>query len=77
MQLDDIPDADVNPKEHDLRALNDSIERFGFVDAGTIDERTGKLVAGHGRKAALLALRDAGSEPPEGITIKAGSWRWS
>lgn len=75
MPLDDIPDADRNPKAHDTARIAGSISRFGFADAPVLDERTGKLVAGHGRKGDLLARRDAGQDPPEGILVDdSGAW---
>ncbi|MGQ0507545.1 MAG: hypothetical protein ACT4TC_19760 [Myxococcaceae bacterium] len=40
-----------------------------------IDERTGRLVAGHGRRDALLALKQNGHPPPDGIQVdEHGNW---
>src|SRR5699024_4514124 len=75
LPLEDIPDADRNPKHHDEPRIAGSISKFGFADAPILDERTGKLVAGHGRKGDLLARQAAGKEPPEGIVVDdAGRW---
>lgn len=66
--------ADRNPKQH--VDLGPSFERFGFTEPGLICERTGKLVAGHGRRDKLLELEGAGAEPPEGIVVgDDGRWR--
>lgn len=75
MRLEDIPDADVNPKDHDEPRIAGSISRFGFADAPILDERTGQLVAGHGRKGDLIARHTAGGQPPEGIMVdEDGAW---
>lgn len=75
MPLDSLPDADLNPRVHDSDTLGDSFDRFGYVDPCLLDERTGKLLEGHGRKHKLIELRDSGAEPPEGITLAAdGTW---
>jgi hypothetical protein len=33
-----------------------------------IDERTGRLIIGHGRREALQAMRERGDAPPDGVT---------
>lgn len=63
-----------NPKRHDLGELAKSFRRFGFVAPPTIDERSGILVAGHGRCEALTKMRDAGEAPPRGIRVSGGNW---
>lgn len=73
--LDDLPSALVNPKEHDQQLIEDSIGRFGFLEIPVLDERTGRLVAGHGRRDQLTAMRAAGQPPPEGITV-TDDGRW-
>jgi hypothetical protein len=73
--LDDIAGAATNPKGHDLAGIQTSIARFGFVSPAVVDERTGRLVAGHGRILALQAMRDAGQTPPAGVHLDDGG-RW-
>lgn len=73
--LDDLPSAIVNPKLHDKDLIESSMGRFGFLEIPVVDERTGRLVAGHGRRDKLLELRAAGKPPPEGITTDdTGRW---
>lgn len=73
--LDEVLRAPRNPKRHATEDLSASIARFGFVEAPTIDERTGRLVAGHGRLDELAARRRAGSPPPEGVDVDDdGAW---
>lgn len=67
MPLRDIPRAVRNPKDHDLPAIRTSIEKFGCLVAGELDERTGRLVAGHGRLEVLEAMCEEGADPPQGI----------
>lgn len=75
MPLDAVAQAARNPKGHDLPGIQKSIARFGFVAPAVMDERTGRLVAGNGRTAALQAMRDAGQSPPAGVQLDAdGRW---
>ena len=69
-----IPD-DRNPKDHRLDLIDGSFDEFGYTEPVVMDERTGKLLAGHGRVEQLAARRADGREPPEGIRVEAdGSW---
>ncbi|MEU5863525.1 hypothetical protein ABZ815_20310 [Nonomuraea sp. NPDC047529] len=75
MRLHAIPRAVRNPKEHDLPAIRRSIEEFGCVIAGELDERTGRLVVGHGRLQVLEEMAAAGESPPEGVLVDDdGTW---
>lgn len=75
VRLDDVREAELNPKGHDLEAIRASIERFGFVTPGLRDERTGRLIAGHGRTIALRAMRYAQDDPPAGVRLDDdGAW---
>lgn len=82
MPLDKIPAADRNPKAHDLGALVVAIATFGYAEPGLLDERTGKLIGGHGRLEALRAIRtyraaDGGIAPESGghLATKAAAER--
>lgn len=57
-----------NPKGHVEPEIIASINRFGYATPILIDERTGKVIDGHGRLEALLTLRAAGEPPPAGIS---------
>lgn len=64
-----------NPKLHSEDELAESMERFGFLDPVAVDERTGRLVEGHGRIDTLRAMRDEGLSPPGQIrTNESGEW---
>lgn len=65
-----------NPKLHDLNTLGDSIDRFGFNNAPTIDERTQRLVAGHGRIEALKQMKANGDKPPQRIHLRSEDGEW-
>lgn len=67
--LDSIKVAKWNPKQHEAQLIADSISEHGFVNAMVLDDRTGELVAGHGRRDELLRARAAGEDPPEGVTL--------
>lgn len=70
----DILPAVVNAKRHDEGAVDRSLSRFGYVEPVIIDERTGRLVAGHGRLDALRRAEELGGDPPLGI-VDDGGWR--
>ena len=69
MALADVPEAPRNPKLHDLDGITGSIVEHDFADPVLLDERTGLLVGGHGRKAALAMLQASGADRPDGIGI--------
>ena len=75
MLLSSIAVATRNVKEHDLESIIKSIERFGFNDAVIIDERTKRLVSGHGRLEALRAMQEAGKPAPLGVLAGALGWQ--
>ena len=64
-----------NPKTHDVDEIVAAIRRFGFLDPVLHDGRTGRLIAGHGDRSALLALRESDEEAPSGIRVgETGEW---
>lgn len=72
--LSEVRGAPRNPKDHDVGAVHKSIARFGFVNVPVMDERTGRLVAGHGRLEALRAMKVGGQSPPERVKEEDGEW---
>lgn len=65
-----------NPRAHRSSGhVQASIESLGFVDAIVTDDRTGKLIAGHGRVNALAQLQDTGMPPPPGVYADDADWR--
>jgi ParB-like chromosome segregation protein Spo0J len=63
-----------NPKRHDLEALGGSMGRFGYTQPLLKDEKSGKLVAGHGRLESLEASKAAGNPPPRRVLVKGKEW---
>lgn len=75
MRLDTLKEAPRNPKDHDDDAQRSSVGAFGFIEPIVLDERTGCIVSGHGRRAELMRRMSEGAEPPVGIEQdKAGHW---
>jgi hypothetical protein len=75
LPLDEIVEAERNPKLHDDDRLGSSIDQFGLFNAMIRDERTGRLVAGHGRLHNLQARQAKGETPPDGVvTDDDGQW---
>lgn len=74
--IDGLVPALKNPKRHDLDALGASVGRFGFLEPVVVDDRTGRLVAGHGRVEELQRMHARGAPPPSGIDVdeKTGAW---
>lgn len=76
MPLDELVPADRNAKEHDAPTMARSVDRFGFMQTPILDERTGQLVAGHGRRDDLLSRRERGERPPQYVKVgRDGVWR--
>ena len=63
-----------NPKDHDRATIKGSFRRFGFVELPVIDERTGRLVSGHGRVECLLEMKAEGEKPPARVRVKGNEW---
>lgn len=74
VDLDALVPAPQNPKAHDGTVLAASLGRFGYVEPIVRDERTGRLVSGHGRLESLRTWRDAGRKAPEGVRVSKGRW---
>lgn len=72
--LDEIQRWPRNPKKHDEAGIDASLERHGFVDPMVMDEKTARLVSGHGRLEALQRRKAEGKEPPKNIATKGKEW---
>lgn len=65
-----------NPKNHDDDAIDSSIGRFGMLDPIVRDERTGRIVSGHGRRRALAEMEAHGESAPEGVRVDPETGKW-
>ncbi|MEW9530680.1 hypothetical protein [Microbispora sp. NPDC049125] len=75
LPLESIPRAERNAKNHDIPRIRGALTKFGCTVAGIIDERTGRLVAGHGRLETLERMRADGAKPPAGVQVSDdGAW---
>lgn len=73
--LDEVQLAPRNPKGHDTVGIARSIGHFGLAELPLLDERTGRLVAGHGRHEQVVAAQADGKSPPDGIRVDdTGRW---
>lgn len=67
--------AKDNPKGHDEGLILESFERHGYAAPMVLDERTGRLVAGHGRLDGLEVLHEREADPPDGVLVlDDGRW---
>jgi DNA modification methylase len=74
LPLAELLPATRNPKKHDLVSLKQAMKRRGFMDPALYDERTGRLIEGHGRRQALLELEEEGEAPPRGVIDGTKGW---
>lgn len=77
LPVGDLVPAPRNAKGHAIPELRASFERFGAIEPCVLDERTGKLLSGHGRTQVLTELEAVGDQPPEGVVVgDDGRWQW-
>lgn len=74
MDLSEIQMAPRNPKLHATDEIAGSISHFGLAELPLLDERTERLVAGHGRIIDLRTRQAAGEAPP--AYVRADGDRW-
>lgn len=72
--LSKLAGAKRNPKDHDIGAMIQSLQRFGFVAPGVVNEATGRMVVGHGRAEALGRMKADGFPAPKRIKVEGGEW---
>ena len=72
--LQELKELKTNAKAHDLGIIHTSIDRFGFLERVIINDVTGCLLAGHGRRKTLLQKFQQNAFPPEGIEMTEGDW---
>lgn len=64
-----------NPKGHSIPAIDASIASFGFVTPVVVNDSDGRILEGHGRVEALIALKADGGAAPTGIRVSLdGRW---
>jgi hypothetical protein len=74
LPLATLKPAARNPKRHQIETVRASMGRFGYVPPMILNERTGRLVAGHGRLESLRKAKAEGIAPPTRIRIHNGDW---
>lgn len=75
LRLADIRGAEVNPKQHDRIGIRRSVATFGLGELPLLDERTDRIVAGHGRVDDLREHKAAGGKPPPDVRVDDdGEW---
>lgn len=74
LPLSALKPATRNPKKHVVKTVLESMGRFGYVAPMVLDERTGRLVAGHGRLESLRRAQAKGQQPPQRIRVSYGQW---
>lgn len=73
--LTDLPPDPANPKKHEIERIIASITDHGFIDTPVVDERTSMVIAGHGRRAALIEMQVRGERVPDGLLVDDdGGW---
>lgn len=75
LPLAEIQHAPRNPRRHDVAGIRASLDLFGLGELPLVDERTGRLVAGHGRLDRLAEMAAGGQAPPDGVRLAdSGGW---
>lgn len=75
LRLDELVADPRNPKAHALDDIAASMRRWGYTSPIELDERTGRMVAGHGRAETAAGLLAAGADPPDGVEVADdGMW---
>lgn len=75
VRVDEIMPAVRNPRSHPIEDIIGSIVELGFIEQPIVDERTGRLVAGHGRQEALLEMHLRGMDRPPQVRVDDdGMW---
>lgn len=74
LDVDTLVEWKGNAKRHDLNFMAQAFEENGFVEPIVVDDGSGKMVAGHGRRKQLLKMKAAGEPPPPGIDQRGGKW---
>lgn len=75
MRLDDLVPSGRNSRVHDLDSLGDAVDQLGFTAEPKIDEASGELIWGHGRRDLLRRKRDRGDAVPDGVRVADdGEW---
>lgn len=74
VSIDALKKHPRNPKDHDIGAISRSVGRFGFTSPVIVDERTGYLVAGHGRIDTLAQMKAQGKQPPANVQKSGNDW---
>jgi len=73
--VDQVVAAIQNPKRHAEADLDASLDEYGYTEPVMIDERTGRLVSGHGRLGMVRRAMQDGREPPDGVKVdENGQW---
>lgn len=76
MPLTDLLPAVRNPKLHDEAGLDASLARFGYMEPVLMDERTERLVGGHGRQERCRAWKDEGRDAPANVRVRKADGEW-
>jgi hypothetical protein len=76
VRLDQIEHAARNPKTHAADQIARSIAHHGLGELPLRDDRTGRLVAGHGRHDQLVSMRSSGDTAPDGVLVDPDDGMW-
>ncbi len=63
-----------NAKKHDMEFLGEAFAENGMAEFPTLDERTGKIVAGNGRVEKLAEMKANGEPAPERVVVRGKKW---
>jgi DNA modification methylase len=71
--LSQIKPDPKNAKDHDVGLIIESFRRFGYVNPMVLNSDD-YLLAGHGRRKALLTMQSDNDPPPKNIEAEGSEW---
>lgn len=75
--LSGLTSAKRNPKKHDLAEIRRSMERWGIASiVAIVNEKTGLMVAGHGRCEVLREMKADGADAPKNVKVRKHDGEW-
>jgi len=63
-----------NARKHAMDAIQYSLSEYGYIEPIVYNERTNRILSGHGRVKALQGLRDNGQPAPPPIVQDSKDW---
>ena len=74
VKLSELKGNPKNPKDHDVEKIMVSIETYGYINPIIVNKSDNYILAGHGRKLALMMMKGKDLPPPNPVKEEDGDW---